>query len=422
MGAACSSSVLTRYHHVKDYLQSKTCMAFDVVEAFLPIEDRPPVILIGENHTINESDFGSQACVTAFTAMKRIVSDCSDPHVKITFVMEDATSLIDYSTPRIVGTDEHGRPNYDTMGVHGIEKLERFSLLDVRDKAERHAHKYKDGLKVVPFDLFDQLRGYFQDGGRKFRNKTVDSIVKEMKIYVYLAFGHFEADQSYLFQYVFPHCDDRVRMETPILRNTVGVLMNEKMKKNQQLRDDAKWLHEYEIEENLDKILSNEGWEPSRTERIFDANIRVYNFSMFRIVHWVYCLTFTLLDAAQPASSTDLIFAKRVVEVFYQEIKADPELHSMFQFITCCGDIITYTVYLRERLSEKNSKNIFVLYGGSSHILRIARLIEESWTHKLDFRRLSEYMCRTLRTKSDRAFCNNLSRLTPELLVDVFVN
>jgi len=57
MGASCSSEVLTKYRHLKSYLQSKPCLTFESVTTFLPLGDKSPVILIGENHAANESEF-----------------------------------------------------------------------------------------------------------------------------------------------------------------------------------------------------------------------------------------------------------------------------------------------------------------------------------------------------------------------------
>ena len=404
MGAACSSSVLKRYGDVKAYLQSKECMTFDVAQAFLPIDDKPPVILLGENHIVNDSDFGPQACLTAFGAINELVSDCEDPSTKIFFVVEQKT--YEYS---------------DTQSTFdGVQKRVRFSLRDVWKKTKIHAHNY-DGLKVVPFDMFYTLRGYYSshDNNKIKRSNFTDfELFKfEMKMSISKAFEQFEADNSGLPQSIFDECDARVREEIESYRENVGSLMDKKNAESERLRVDMRRLLESEIMSNFDAILQNE-YKPRYLEADIDRLSKVYRFDMFKIVYWIYCFTSHILILMEPGITGDLEFALDAVNIFFDRIIIDPELNSMFAFITLCGDFITYAVYLRPRLQKKGSNSIYVLYGGTTHMLRIARLIEKSSTHKKDFLRVSERAC-LHPSDSMRAYCDKDTGETAEKFVDI---
>ena len=93
MGAACSSSAITKYKVLRTYLKSKPCITFDFVQTFLPVRHGPPIILFGENHFQSEADSMIQRCVTVFTALKVMVSDCPNPTCRIHFIMESHFNL-----------------------------------------------------------------------------------------------------------------------------------------------------------------------------------------------------------------------------------------------------------------------------------------------------------------------------------------
>lgn len=145
MGAGCSTTALTKYRHMRAYLLSKPCLTFDMVETFLPQYDRPPVVLLGENHTWSESDDIEGRCVTTFTALQQIVSDCANPACKIFFVVEGEV----YAQPRPLKPFDDYHHKY------------KFNLGDVWNKTMDHAKDYSDGLSVVPFDMFYHSRNLF---------------------------------------------------------------------------------------------------------------------------------------------------------------------------------------------------------------------------------------------------------------------
>jgi len=404
MGATCSSSVLKRYGDVKAYLQSKKCMTFDVVEAFLPIDDRPPVILIGENHSVNDSDFGAQACLTAFGAMNELVSKCDDPSTKIFFVVEEHTNKF----------PGRGRD------VDGLETHFRFSLSDVWRKSRTHAHHYGAGLKVVPFDMFYNLRGYYtgQDNRKLKRMPFLhfEYFTFEMKTSIEKAFEHFDAERGLLYS-LFDECDARVSLEIESYRERIGKMIEKENADNERFKLELRRKLERDVEANFDAMLRNE-WQPDSTEAEIFTYTNVNHFELFKIVYWIYCFTTYVLMSKAPDLAGDLKFAHDAVDVFFGNIMDDPKVTAMFSFITLCGDFITYAVFLRPKLQEKGSNSIIVLYGGSAHMLQFARLIEQSSTHKQDFARVSERACRNP-SKSVRPYCENKRRQTPEEFVDI---
>lgn len=376
MGAGCSSPVLTRYKHLRAYLLSKPCLTFDMVETFLPVNDRPPVILIGESHNTNESESMVQRCVTAFTAMKHIISDCADPAVKIFFVME--------SLPQPLV--EKGRPSpkeYKTA----IE-TNKFNLLNVWGKADFFTRIYSDGLSVIPFDMFYKPRGLFGPGNFMVRDPAISRtrVMDRTKQGITAAFEHMGVDRWEL-PTLFTEMDSKMEHETENYRTTVTAFIDQENADavaNQQVRLDKN-------EEDEETIL-------------FTTNI--YHYWMFQIVYWCYCFTTRIIeDTRVPVGSPDhwngqslweedVFWADAGMRVGMQNILKKPTMLKMFLFITLCGDYVTYFIYLRERLAETNPKSIYVLYGGSQHMQNFSELISRLKTHKQDFVRVSNAACK----------------------------
>ena len=117
-----------------------------------------------------------------------------------------------------------------------------------------------------------------------------------------------------------------------------------------------------------------------------------HHFWMFQITRWVYEFTHQIIkytknrdkmfssdQSRQNVWQKDLVMAADKITDAIDDITHRPNNWSMFELITLCGDYITYCVYLRKRLHhpdmEMPSDDIFVLYGGSMHMMNISELI-----------------------------------------------
>lgn len=380
MGAACSSSAITKYKVLRTYLKSKPCITFDFVQTFLPVRHGPPIILFGENHFQSEADSMIQRCVTVFTALKVMVSDCPNPTCRIHFIMEshlDLTRAPNIDKKVFNENDFVAKlpklPEPEPLDVNAMDarSTNKFNLADATIKYKKHANMYTDGLSVIHFDLFHFLRGsfnvYLKNPESRDPRMNYEFVVNQTKQWIFEAFVHM--DVYILLCDMFDEAQTRTEEKTEPHRQRVEAELN--------LLNEVKPGH---------------------------------HFWMFQITRWVYEFTHQIImytknrdkmfssdQSRQKVWQKDLVMAADKITDAIDDITHRPNNWSMFELITLCGDYITYCVYLRKRLHhpdmEMPSDDIFVLYGGSMHMMNISELIAATVTHKEDLVKLSTSLC-----------------------------
>lgn len=362
MGAGCSSSAITKYKVLRNYLTSKPCLTFDFVQAFIPVRNGPPIILFGENHDTSEANSMVQRCVTAFTAMKLMVSDCNKPTCRIHFIMEGHPGLMEHTpdVARDVFDIEAHLPSSPALPTMNMSS-NKFSLHDVAIRSKKYGKMYADGLSLVHFDMFYFLRLLYDlrdDSAARQPMMNYEFLVRNTKRWIEEALSHMGANVSNLPD-MYEIVDRETNVDTERYRPTVQPFLN-------KLSADAEGLY--------------------------------HPFWMFRVACWVYRFTMEILydaDAAGFVWRKDLEMARKKLIGAMVDISLEPRRFSMFAMITLCGDCITYCVYLRKRLLEKTlDDDIFVLYGGSVHMLNISELIAATNAYKEDFVKLSALVCK----------------------------
>lgn len=446
MGAACSSTVSKKYNDLKNYLNSKECMTFDVIHGYISASERPPVILIGENHTINNSHFGSQSCVTSFAAMNEIVSGCKDPVAKVHFIVEREGSII-----------------AESRSMQSMKDDKQFSLRYVCDKDDRHSRMWSSGLSVVPFDLFSTTRRLF------IREENTDLLRNDKGCAFVLAAMTMEMTQVFsrmgmptemtstanmtklsqemggtLFHKLHPVSESGFRMSEHEVRTLlddcfyrmiteIGQYSEGVYKKIAEIEEKDRQVRLYKTRLMEEDLLANflEGTDktPRYSEKEILSHMHVFRPWMIQVVYCIYLFTLAVLEpkmskverevfetrGTTPSLEPDLVFAKRVIELLFEKLLADPNLYTMFMFISRCGDYITYGLYLRDKLTKPNtSSDIYVVYGGSAHTDALSALIQRLPSHKMDLARVSKRVCRDRRTDYGKWWCDNMPNVSAE--------
>lgn len=418
MGAACSLDAHQRYRTIKEYIHSKECMTFDVVEGFLPPPEsnRSPVIFIGENHNVNDSDVAKAnrsdfsreefakktSCATALRAMNDIVSKCSSPGAKVYFVIEDSVrDLYEMYRQRMgIGSDK--------IREFSTQHQKRYGLANAIKTTKLHAHLYEQGLGVIKFDMFYHMRGFFQSDNYMTKNMLnepstfFNGMMNEMIAAVsqtLISMGNSAFD----IEGAFDECYNRMTTETEMYRWSVQKYFDKEKRKDGDLKGIVtKQMNDRKLSQfKRDFFGEDTGGDASHGEEATEKDVYVkwdgnnYHFSLFRVVYWVYCFTSLVIDSVDQSSrlNDDLTFAREVLEIFMEKIIEEPYMANMFNFITLCGDFITYSLYLRIRVMEQNTNSIFVVYGGSAHTDTMAMLLSRISTHKRDFIKISDRVC-----------------------------
>lgn len=418
MGAVCSLDAHQRYKIIKDYVHSRDCMTFDVVEGFLPPREsnRSPVIFIGENHRVNDSDVAKAnrsdfsleefvkktSCATALKAMNDIVSKCSSPGAKVYFLIED--SVVDFSE---MYKQRRGIES-DKIKEFSTQNQTRYGLTNAIETLKLHSHLYDEGLRVIKFDIFHNMRGFFgannymtknnlDERGNFFvgmMNEMIESVSQTI-----ISMG----DSTFDVEGAFEKCFSRNLTETGRYRWSVQTYFDKEKRHRDRLTA-------YVTAQMKDRKLSqfqrdyfgeDTGEEKSDGEELTEKSVSAqfggysYHFSLFRVVYWVYCFTSLAIDSVDQSSrlDDDMAFAREVLEGFMEGVIKEPYLPNMFHFITLCGDFITYSLFLRKKVVEQNTNSIFVVYGGSSHTDTMAVLLSRISTHKRDFIKISDRVC-----------------------------
>lgn len=441
MGAGCSSTALKKYNDLKKYLSSRECMTFDVVHGFLSESNRPPVILIGENHVTNDSKFRSQSCVTSFAAMSKIVSGCEDPTTKVHFVVEKEGSI--FAEPRSMKSMK-----YDTA----------FDLSYVWDKDNRHSRLWSSGLSVVPFDIFSTTRRFFlREGNTALRTKNLGSgdVFAMMTIEMIQSFARMGMSTKVKKMFegmgttspIFHHIsepelrmsEDEVKklssdcfakMLTEIGKYEEGVYQ-QFAKKEREAIELARFKRRMMEKVLLANFLDGGDEKPLWTEKDISTKIPVFRHWMLQVVYCIYLFTLKVLEpkvsklerdvfetsGVKPSLELDLLFATRVTELLFEKVIQSPDIHVMFTFITRCGDFITYGLYLRDKLLKQNTRgDIYVVYGGSRHTLTMSALIKRLPDRRLDLNRVSTRVCKDP-TEDIRWLCDGIPDVTAEEFV-----
>ncbi|CAM9103475.1 unnamed protein product [Ectocarpus sp. 8 AP-2014] len=410
MGAGCSVGVRRRYQLVKDYVHSKDCMTFDVVEGFLSNEEsgRPPVILIGENHVVNDSDMAKEnrknfspeefakktSCVTAFKAVNHIVSKCSSPGAKVYLLLEQTVQ--DFFRP-------------SEFSSFPSQNQTRFGLSNAIRVSDLHSPLYDQGLEIINFDMFYNLRGFFSKDNHSLKNRLAESnmyhhgMMAEMITAIRKTIVSM-GDTTFDIEGAFEACQLRTTLEVEKHRSSVQNYFDDHTKRLGSIKKySTKMMNERKLSQfkrdylgdNTDggEAVGEEQTEKSIQTRFNNYN---YNFALFRIMYWIYCFTQFTIDSVDKCSglNDDVDFANDVLEGMVKKIVKEPYMANMFNFITACGDFITYTMFLRKRVVEQHSDSIFVIYGGSDHTDRFAMLLSRISTHSRDFIKISDRVCR----------------------------
>ncbi len=378
MGASCSSSAATKYRHVRDYLTSKPCMTFDMVQTFVPLGDRPPVVLLGESHDLNESDSVTARCVTVFTALVRIVSDCRNPASKVFFVMEapipDAGVL---------------PPAEDLQGGKSLLNPEgRFSVSDAWMKDFAHSRRYLDGLSVIPFDMFYETRSLFVPAqGYRTTKERAFARTRQGIEYVFREMG---VDMVATLPAVFARVDATTEQDTESYRSRVTAVFD---RHNEEVLAQSR----RRMRLRQDNISYNAGRPPAEhrpveTEEEISRSTVIHHFWMFQLVYWCGVFVLAVMDA-QPSWTNSDVEAMNIHVSELEKVVERPHTIPMFEFVSKCGDVATYFAFLRARLNARNTNSVFVLYGGSMHMQHFAELIWNSGSYTRDLVRVTDVFC-----------------------------
>lgn len=385
MGAGCSSTVIQKYKELKQYLQTGPCLTFHIVETFLPIGEYSPVILIGEDHSINESEVVdflfekydnfdddmllecsesiSSRCVTVFTAMKKMISNCENPKTHINFVIESPI------------VEDLSEINEKFQKVKDFTP--RYSLIDARDKAHRFSKHYQNGLSVVNFDILFYSRLIFNT-----ENKMIDTMFFNENQLVQLA-------QNELDSFI------KLNDTNCFFVNDLHEIMSFTGYYSTLMSEGYRELFEPIFRNNTIKTnrirntLQNDGMSEQEARRLIPS----LHFWMFSFICWCRVFTTKMISHFQEKyiksnkfvlKQKDVEQCSNLLEESFQKIEDDPTLMvNMFLFITLCGDILTYIVYLKKEISKKD--NIFVIFGGAKHTNTFSKILNDSNTHKLDY-------------------------------------
>lgn len=357
MGAACSLDAYQRYKIIKDYIHSKDCMTFDVVEGFLPPQEsnRSPVIFIGENHVSNDSDVAKAnrsdfsreefikktSCATALKAMNDIVSRCSSPGAKVYFLIED--SVVDF----VEMYRQHMGIQSDKINEFSTQNQTRYGLANAIKTTKLHAHLYDEGLRVIKFDMFYTMRGWFGENNYMTRNMLdergsfFNGMVNEMIGAVsqtIISMG----DSGFKVEDAFQKC--QYRMETEIERYRWGVQKyfdREKRHHDYLKASVTKQMNDRKLSQfKRDYFGDDTGGDASDGEELTEKSVDVewrgynYHFSLFRVVYWVYCFTSLTIDSVDQSSrlNDDVTFAREVLERYMEELIKEPYMPNMFHF------------------------------------------------------------------------------------------
>ena len=363
MGATCSSSVENKYSDLKRYINSKDCLTFDLIETFVSMDNRSPVVMIGEVHDMNESMMSTKRCVTLLTAMKRLVSDCEYPKTKIEFIMEEVPLEI----------------------LHPIESKrlldsKKFNILTAAAKVEKLEENYKHGVRVSPFDILHHTRIVYAMGNSLMDGESVtfDYAIAIVRMSIIEAYTEFGADTSGLDK-MFKKSDAYVENSMTGRREEITAMYYKKTIKQVELQE-----HE------LDTFGENENIRQAIKSRA----VRQYTW-MYEIVLWCYSFTKQVVQFEDSWEDGDLLKAGVLLDVAMENIDEKHNLLDMFMFLSTCGDYITYAVYIRDKVRKRNSDTIFVIYGGSAHTLNFAKLLNRSTTHRKDISRIADNLCGT---------------------------
>lgn len=412
MGAGCSVAVRQRYKLIKDYLHSKECMTFDVAEGFLPHAEsnRPPVILMGENHTRNDSDVAKlkrpqfspeeftrkTSCVTAIRAVSDIVSKCSSPGAKVYVLLEDHPKIF----PEINEPDKTVQFSSQNQTRFGLENLINVSNL--------HSRLYDKGIEIIPFDMFYELRGLFLHENHVIKNRLKENNFfhkTSMHYMITILERSIKSmgDTTFNVEGAFEECYKRETLEVPKYRSRIqNYFDNETRVWGRIRRQDERDMIQTKLSQfKRDYLQENADGGAAVGEGITEQSIEMtqrdhnYNFALFRMAYWVYCFTqFTIKSVDQSSAlDDDIRFASNLLEALMTRVIEEPVLWNMFQLITLCGDFITYMMYLRKRVIEQNKASLFVIYAGSAHTDRFDMLLSRISTHKKDFTKISDRVC-----------------------------
>lgn len=440
MGAGCSSSAKKKYNDLKNYLNSHECMTFDVIHGFVSNSSRPPVILIGENHLVNDSLFGSQSCVTSFSAMSKIVSKCKDPSANVHFVVEKTGSIF-----------------AETRSMKSMKDDSVFNLIGIWDKDERHSHLWSSGLSVVPFDMFSETRRLFLS--REWRkNLTISDVFaimssEMMQVLTRMGMGMPIALTKMLLEKNAPAStlhnisEPELRMSMDEVRKLLEICLRRMLteigtysegvykgwaEEEAKARQIALYRRRLMEEDLLANFLEGGDKQPRWNEKEIHDNIPVFRPWMLQVVYCIYLFTLKILEpkmsklerevfetsGVKPRLDMDLLFATRVTELLFEKVIRSPNLHQMFTFVTRCGDFITYGLYLRDKLMKQNTRgDIYVVYGGSRHTLTLSALIKHLPDHRLDLSRVSRRLCKGSSDEDTKWLCNDIPDVTAEEFV-----
>lgn len=418
-------------------------MTFDVIHGFVSNSSRPPVILIGENHVINDSLFGAQSCVTSFSAMSKIVSECKDPVAKVHFVVEKTGSIL-----------------AETRSMESMKHDTVFSLRGIWDKDDRHSHLWSSGLSVVPFDMFSETRRIFlpQENSvlarKQWTISNVFAIMSSEMMQVLTRMGMGAPALTKTFHEMGAAAPTLHNISEPKLRMSmdevlklletcfhrmlteIGTYSEGVYKGWAEQEATARQIALYRRRMMEEDLLANflEGGDnkPTWNEKEIHDTIPVFRPWMLQVVYCIYLFTLKVLEpkmsklerevfetsGVKPRLDMDLLFATRVTELLFEKVLLSPDLHQMFTFVTRCGDFITYGLYLRDKLMKQNTRgDIYVVYGGSRHTLTLSALIKHLPDHRLDLSRVSKRVCRDSSNESTKWLCNGIPDVTAEEFV-----
>ncbi|CAM9865811.1 unnamed protein product [Ectocarpus sp. 12 AP-2014] len=409
MGAGCSTSAEIKYRHLRNYLTSKPCLTFDAIQTFVSNDNGPPVILLGENHAGSESDSMVQRCVTVFTAMKIIVSKCSEPACKIHFIMEAPAMQKDKLPASFFQNKFHLRPQTNASGDHrdgdgGKTELEqfrvKFNLGDVIHKGYMHGDGYSDGFRMVPFDMFHALRALYTIHNHRIDDRlTLPIVLEKTKEDVGMILNGMGLQTRKVLD-LFKKDDSEMEAQTRDDRRTVEVYIAEENEKNKVIWEEEK--HYSLADEAFDEMYPD-----------FFARPMVVHFWMFQVACWVYNLVIQVALETEYSPKFDKTDVNHIIEKLqdeFQNVKFYPGNMAMFMFITKCGDYITYLVCLRPMLHERNTNNIYVVYGGGEHVRSFSDLITLSNKHKQDLVRLADSVSCTPPDFTYKEWCKTLGK------------